>query len=100
MLFRSKSQNFPVNELLVELSLQKVKPPKEHIFQLIIDKNDSYSFFCLMQTLKFFSIPYSIVKENNNKKVLISAKQKSELNKIAVELKKYNIDSIIKEAWL
>lgn len=92
--------HFPVNELFIKLELQHAKPPKEHIFQLVIDRSDEYSHFCIMQTLQSFSFPYTVVKDREGNAIYVNAQQQGLLRDVVERLKEYGIESTIKEAWL
>jgi hypothetical protein len=92
--------HFPVNELFIKLELQHAKPPKEHIFQLVIDRSDEYSHFCIMQTLHSFSFPYTVVKDREGNAIYVNAQQQGLLRDVVERLKEYGIESTIKEAWL
>jgi hypothetical protein len=92
--------HFPVNELFIKLELQHAKPPKEHIFQLVIDRSDEYSHFCIMQTLQSFSFPYTVVKDREGNAIYVNAQQQGLLRDVVEKLKEYGIESTIKEAWL
>lgn len=92
--------HFPVNELFIQLELQDAKPPKEQIFQLVIDRSDLYSHFCIMQTLKTFPFPYTVIKDRQSNIIYINAQQKELLDDVVKRLKEYSIESIVREAWL
>lgn len=96
----SLDYHFPVNELFIKLELQEAKPPKEHIFQLVIERSDLYSHFCIMQTLQTFPFAYSVVKDRQGNVIYVNAQQKEMLQGVVERLKEYDIESIVKEAWL
>ncbi|MBE0494969.1 MAG: hypothetical protein IBX45_01025 [Campylobacterales bacterium] len=92
--------HFPVNELFIKLELEEAKPPKEHIFQLVIERSDLYSHFCIMQTLQAFPFSYSVVKDRQGNVIYVNAQGKEMLDAVVKRLKEYDIESIVKEAWL
>lgn len=67
------------------------------VYQLVIDKNDIYSMFCLSQTLKNISIDFSVVKQNSTNLIYLNTQDKDVLNRVIDELKTYDIHSSIKE---
>lgn len=109
-----KEYYYPVNDLFIRIDIKapiKVAKKKElrsenakkepiAIYRLVIKKDDRYSMFCVKQTLSYFSLPYIITKEKNNKEIIVDSQNVNGLHKIANELKRYNINSTIKKVWL
>ena len=99
---QTSSRDFflPVNELFIQLDLRDAERPKEHAFQLVIDRSDRYSQFCIVQTLSMYSLPYVYVKDKEQSSIFINSQTKEELEQIVNKLKEYDIESTIKEVWL
>ena len=96
----SQGFHFPVNELFIHLDLRDIAPEKEKSFQLIINRSDRYSQFCIMQTLSSFSLPYSMVKDKQEQSIYVGGDNKKVLEDVVEKLKMYDIESEIKEVWL
>ncbi len=87
------------NEIFIEFK-DKAIPKTKSVYQLIIDKDDIYSMFCLSQTLDSVSVDFSIVKQNSTNLIYLNTQDKDVLNRIINELKTYDIHSSIKEIRL
>lgn len=87
------------NEIFIEFKDRQNKRSAS-VYQLVIDKNDIYSMFCLSQTLKNNSVDFSVVKENSLNLIYINTQDKKILNSVISELKAYGIDSHIREVKL
>ena len=87
------------NEIFVEFK-DESKAVIKTAYQLIIDKNDIYSMFCLTQTLKNIPVDFSVVKENSQNLIYINTKDNSVLDRVINELKAYDIHSTFKEIKL
>ncbi|NDJ27003.1 hypothetical protein DMB95_02800 [Campylobacter sp. MIT 12-8780] len=74
--------------------------PKSKFFQLIVDKNDVYSLFCLKQTLNFFKVKYSLTSTGTNTEIFLDTDNQNLLKDIQARLKIYDINTQIKEIWL
>ncbi|TQR34603.1 hypothetical protein DMB92_01165 [Campylobacter sp. MIT 99-7217] len=74
--------------------------PKSKFYQLIVDKNDLYSLFCLKQTLNAFSVKYNLTHVDKNTEIFLDTDNITLLESIQKELKKYNINTQVKEIWL
>ncbi|MDD3324157.1 MAG: hypothetical protein PHN38_03420 [Sulfurospirillaceae bacterium] len=96
----NKEFSFPVNELFMQIDLRESISRKIKSYKLVIDKADTYSLFCIVQTLSTFDLPYVIVKEQKAPMIYLSDKSDTVLKKIVVELEKYDIKSKIIEVWL
>lgn len=99
---KTSSRDFflPVNELFIQLDLRDAELPKERFFQLLIDRTDRYSQFCIVQTLSSYSLPYVFVKDKEEHSIYVNTKTKDELEQVVKKLKEYDIESTIKEVWL
>lgn len=92
--------SFPVNELFIQIDLKEYVAPKTRFFQLLIDKADRYSIFCIVQTLSSMNFPYVVSKEGKDTVIHVSAKDKALMEEVAQKLKHFDIDSKIIEVWL
>ncbi len=73
---------------------------KTKFYQLILDKNDIYSLFCLKQTLNSFDLKYSITRAGDKTDVFLDTDNKFLLEQIQKALLVYDINTQIKEIWL
>lgn len=73
---------------------------KSKFYQLIIDKNDIYSLFCLKQTLNSFDIKYSIIRNLDGTDIFLDTDNKILLEQIQKALLVYDINTKLKEIWL
>jgi len=73
---------------------------KSKYFQLIINKYDIYSMFCLKQTLNSFNVKYFLLKTAQSSEIFLDTDNKKLIQDIINELKKYKIHTEIKEIWL
>ena len=87
------------NEIYVEFK-DESKAAIKTAYQLMIDKNDIYSMFCLTQTLKNIPVDFSVVKENSQNLIYINTQDNGVLNRVINELKAYDIRSTFKEIKL
>lgn len=87
------------NEIYVEFK-DESKAVIKTAYQLIIDKNDIYSMFCLTQTLKNIPVDFSVVKENSQNLIYINTQDGGVLDRVINELKAYDIRSTFKEIKL
>ncbi len=87
------------NEIFIEFKDKAIRKTKS-VYQLIIDKDDIYSMFCLSQTLDSVSVDFSIVKQNSTNLIYLNTQDKDVLNRVINELKTYDIHSSIKEIRL
>lgn len=87
------------NEIFIEFK-DKAIPKTKSVYQLIIDKDDIYSMFCLAQTLKGISVDFTVVKQNSTNLIYLNTQDQNVLNHVINELKTYDIHSSIKEIKL
>lgn len=88
------------NEIFIEFKNEAKNPKSKSVYQLLIDKNDIYSMFCLSQTLKNISVDFSVIKENSKNLIYIDTQDKNILDRVVDELKAYDIHSRIMEVKL
>ena len=94
---------FPVNELFMQIDAYGQKSAsvgKLKSFRLVIDRADRYSLFCIIQTLNALHLPYMVIKEDKIPIIYIEEKSEKQLDKVVLELEKYDIKSKIVEVWL
>jgi len=91
---------FPVNELFMQIDLHGVNGEKVKSYRLVIDRIDRYSLFCVVQTLSALRLSYMVVKEEKAPFIYVQEKNEKALEKVIVELEKYDIKSKIVEVWL
>lgn len=94
---------FPVNELFMQIDAYGQKggsAGKLKSFRLVIDRADRYSLFCIVQTLTALHLPYMVIKEDKIPIIYIEEKSEKQLDKVVLELEKYDIKSKIVEVWL
>lgn len=87
------------NEIFIEFR-DEPKAVIKTAYQLMIDKNDLYSMFCLTQILKNIPVDFSVVKENSQNLIYINTQDNGVLDRIINELKAYDIRSTFKEIRL
>ena len=87
------------NEIFIEFR-DEPKAAIKTAYQLMIDKNDLYSMFCLTQILKNIPVDFSVVKENSQNLIYINTQDNGVLDRIINELKAYDIRSTFKEIRL
>lgn len=73
---------------------------KNKYFQLIINKYDVYSMFCLRQILNSFNVKYFLLKSDESPEIFLDTGNKNLIEDIIKELKKYKINTEVKEIWL
>lgn len=73
---------------------------KNKYFQLVIDKYDVYSMFCLRQILNSFNVKYFLLKSGESPEIFLDTENKKLIENIIEELKKYKIHTEAKEIWL
>ena len=88
------------NEIFIEFKNTTKDNIGTGVYQLLIDKDDIYSMFCLSQTLKNISVDFSVIKENSKNLIYINTQDIGVLNRVINELKAYDIRSQIMEVKL
>ncbi|MCR2098729.1 hypothetical protein [Campylobacter upsaliensis] len=73
---------------------------KNKYYQLIINKYDVYSMFCLRQTLDSFKVKYFLLKSIESPEIFLDTDNQKLIEEIINELKKYKINTQAKEIWL
>ncbi|EOZ2197218.1 hypothetical protein ACQQLU_001891 [Campylobacter upsaliensis] len=73
---------------------------KNKYYQLIINKYDIYSMFCLRKTLDSFKVKYFLLKSIESPEIFLDTDNQKLIEEIIIELKKYKINTQAKEIWL
>lgn len=83
---------------------------KTKYYQLIINKYDIYSLFCLRQVLNSFEVKYFLLRSRESPEIFIDTDENPEIfvntengnliKDIIEELKKYKINTQAREIWL
>ncbi|EDO8499766.1 hypothetical protein THJ054_10970 [Campylobacter jejuni] len=73
---------------------------KNKYYQLIVGKYDIYSMFCLRQTLNSFNAKYFLLKSGDSPEIFLDTGNEKLIDDIIKELKKYKINTEVKEIWL
>lgn len=96
---QKKGENYvlPTNQIFIEIGNLD---GNLGLTQLIIDKDDLYSMFCLTQTLKSFNLNFSLVKNDGVNLIYIHSKDRKILENLVKKLKEYDINSNLKEISL
>lgn len=74
--------------------------PKSKYYQLIIDKNDMYSLFCLKQTLNTYQIKYALTHTTEVTEIFLETDKQTLIDDIITRLKTYEINAKFEEVWL
>ena len=97
---KKKDYVLPVNEILIEYNRPKIEKPKITAYELLIDKNDIYSMFCLMQTLRSSEVDFTVVKDGAKSQIFLNTQDSKLLQNIILQLRVYDIHSSVREVKL
>lgn len=97
---RKRDYLLPVNEIFIEYNRPKIEKPKITAYELLIDKNDIYSMFCLMQTLRKSEVDFTVVKDGAKSQIFLNTQDSKLLQNIILELRVYDIHSSVREVKL
>ena len=97
---KKKDYVLPVNEIFIEYNRPKIEKPKITAYELMIDKNDIYSMFCLMQTLRNSEVDFTVVKDGAKSQIFLNTQDSKLLQNIILQLRVYDIHSSVKEVKL
>ena len=97
---KKKDYVLPVNEIFIEYNRPKIEKPKITAYELLIDKNDIYSMFCLMQTLRNSEVDFTVVKDGAKSQIFLNTQDSKLLQNIILELRVYDIHSSVREVKL
>lgn len=97
---RKRDYVLPVNEIFIEYNRPKIEKPKITAYELLIDKNDIYSMFCLMQTLRKSEVDFTVVKDGAKSQIFLNTQDSKLLQNIILELRVYDIHSSVREVKL
>ena len=97
---KKKDYVLPVNEIFIEYNRPKVEKPKITAYELLIDKNDIYSMFCLMQTLRNSEVDFTVVRDGAKSQIFLNTQDSRLLQNIILQLRVYDIHSSVREVKL
>lgn len=97
---KKKDYVLPVNEIFIEYNRPKIEKPKITAYELLIDKNDIYSMFCLMQTLRSSEVDFTVVKDGAKSQIFLNTQDSRLLQNIILRLRVYDIHSSMREVKL
>ncbi|WP_103601705.1 hypothetical protein [Campylobacter concisus] len=97
---KKKDYVLPVNEIFIEYNRPKIEKPKFTAYELLIDKNDIYSMFCLMQTLRNSEVDFTVVKDGAKSQIFLNTQDSKLLQNIILQLRVYDIHSSVREVKL
>ena len=95
-----KDYILPTNEIFIEYGRPKNEPKRVSAYELVIDKNDVYSVFGLMQTLKGAAVDFTVVKDGVKSQIFLNTQDSKLLQHIIIKLRDYNINSSVREVKL
>ena len=97
---KKKDYVLPVNEIFIEYNRPKIEKPKITAYELLIDKNDIYSMFCLMQTLRSSEVDFTVVRDGAKSQIFLNTQDSRLLQNIILQLRVYDIHSSVREVKL
>lgn len=97
---KKKDYVLPVNEIFIEYNQPKIEKPKITAYELMIDKNDIYSMFCLMQTLRNSEVDFTVVRDGAKSQIFLNTQDSRLLQNIILQLRVYDIHSSVREVKL
>ena len=97
---KKKDYVLPVNEIFIEYNRPKIEKLKITAYELLIDKNDIYSMFCLMQTLRSSEVDFTVVKDGAKSQIFLNTQDSKLLQNIILQLRVYDIHSSVREVKL
>ena len=97
---KKKDYVLPVNEIFIEYNRPKIEKPKITGYELLIDKNDIYSMFCLMQTLRNSEVDFTVVRDGAKSQIFLNTQDSRLLQNIILQLRVYDIHSSVREVKL
>ena len=97
---KKKDYVLPVNEIFIEYNRPKIEKPKITAYELLIDKNDIYSMFCLMQTLRNSEVDFTVVRDGTKSQIFLNTQDSRLLQNIILQLRVYDIHSSVREVKL
>lgn len=97
---KKKDYVLPINEIFIEYNRPKIEKPKITAYELLIDKNDIYSMFCLMQTLRNSEVDFTVVRDGAKSQIFLNTQDSRLLQNIILQLRVYDIHSSVREVKL
>ena len=93
---KKKDYVLPVNEIFIEYNRPKIEKPKITAYEFLIDKNDIYSMFCLMQTLRNSEVDFTVVRDGAKSQIFLNTQDSRLLQNIILQLRVYDIHSSVR----
>lgn len=90
----------PVNEIYIKYSRAIAPKASTSAYLLAIDKNDTYSMFCVNQILSQSGVEFSIIKDRQKSKIYLNTTDVGLLERVIKDLKSYEINSKVTEVRL
>ncbi|RAZ52955.1 hypothetical protein [Campylobacter hyointestinalis] len=96
-MFAKKDYVLPTNLMLIEIDGNSKFAKGGRYFELLLDKCDFYSIFCINRVTKEFGVDSTVMKKGDESLIYLNTDNKNIAQNIVLNLKKYNIHSRIKE---
>ncbi|MDL0088276.1 hypothetical protein [Campylobacter gastrosuis] len=91
-----KEYVLPVNEIYIEYA-RPLKTKTKTAYQLIVDKNDAYSLFCITQTLRSIEVDFTLVKDGVKSQIFLNTNDSALLQSVITKLGNFDIKTSVKE---
>ncbi|EAH8300357.1 hypothetical protein YY96_04190 [Campylobacter fetus] len=95
--FTKNDSILPTNLMFIEINDNAKFDQSQKYFELVIDRCDFYSVFCITRVANEFKVNLTIVKKGDDAIIHLNTDDKKAAQDIVSNLKKYNIHSKIKE---
>ena len=95
-----KKKDYVLPVIFIEYNRPKIEKPKITAYELLIDKNDIYSMFCLMQTLRNSEVDFTVVRDGAKSQIFLNTQDSRLLQNIILQLRVYDIHSSVREVKL
>ncbi|AII15108.1 hypothetical protein CIG2463D_1408 [Campylobacter iguaniorum] len=96
-MFAKKDYVLPTNLMLIKMDNNSEFGESKGSFEIILDRCDFYSVFCITRVAKEFGVDATIVKRGLDSLIYLNTADQKRAQNIVLNLKKYNIHSKIKE---
>lgn len=92
-----KDSILPTNLMFIEIDDNSNKNSiSNHSYELLLNKCDFYSFFCISKEVKRFGVDITIISKGDKSSIYLNTNDKEKVKEIVLNLQKYNIYSKIK----
>ncbi|MBZ7994362.1 hypothetical protein AVCANL279_01770 [Campylobacter canadensis] len=96
-----KDYSIFANELYMHFDLKNSDDlEKKKFYQILIDRNDPYSLFCVKQNIDSLKLKFFLLNAKNNTQIFVDSSDISIIYVLIENLKAQNIKSSFKEIWL